>query len=256
MNGAARRTIIATPPVGIGVMAWYAVKSGSTGSPARPTHSKAKRLQPGSIDIPALVLTATIWVYWFAVGAMVVRARRKTRHLAGLVPEQPLERRMWLVLVPAIILWIVLPWLALTRAEPPLLALPEFTRNVPAYVALRWVAALCVVMCLALTVKCWRRMGSDWRMAVSDTQKSALITDGLFARVRHPIYALQMLLMLCSVLIVPTAPMIAVAIVHLGLMNLKARNEERHLLKVHGARYEAYLERTGRFFPRLGGRDS
>jgi protein-S-isoprenylcysteine O-methyltransferase Ste14 len=65
-----------------------------------------------------------------------------------------------------------------------------------------------------------------------------------------------MLLMLCSVLIVPTAPMIVVAIVHLSLMNLKARNEERHLLKVHGGRYEAYLKRTGRFFPRLGGRDS
>ena len=117
MNGAARRTIIAPSAVGIGAMAWYAVKSGSTGSPARPTHSEAKRLQSASIDIPALVLTATIWVYWFAVGAMVVRARRKTRQLAGLVPEQPLERRMWLVLVPAIILWIVLPWLALTRGD-------------------------------------------------------------------------------------------------------------------------------------------
>jgi protein-S-isoprenylcysteine O-methyltransferase Ste14 len=34
-------------------------------------------------------------------------------------------------------------------------------------------------------------------------------------------------------------------------MNLKPRNEERHLLKVHGARNEAYLKRTGRFFPRL-----
>jgi protein-S-isoprenylcysteine O-methyltransferase Ste14 len=207
-------------------------------------------LQPGSIDIPALVLTATVSVYWFTVGAMVVRARRKTRQLAGLVPEQPLERRMWLVLVPAIVLWIVLPWLALTRAQP-LLALPEFVRVVPAYAALRWVAALCVVMCLALTAKCWQRMGSDWRMAVSETQRSALITDGLFARVRHPIYALQMLLMLCSVLIVPTAAMLVIAIVHLSLMNLKARNEERHLLKMHGARYEAYLKRTGRFFPRL-----
>jgi protein-S-isoprenylcysteine O-methyltransferase Ste14 len=210
-------------------------------------------LQSGSIDIPTLVLTATVWVYWFAVGAMVVRARRKTRQLAGLVPEQPLERRMWLVLVPAIVLWILLPWLSLTRAQPPLLALPEFARAVPAYAALRWLAALCVVMSLALTVKCWRRMGSDWRMAVSETQKSALITDGLYARVRHPIYALQMLLMLCSVLIVPTVPMIVVAIVHLSLMNLKARNEERHLLKVHGAQYQAYLARTGRFLPRLAG---
>jgi protein-S-isoprenylcysteine O-methyltransferase Ste14 len=251
MNGAARRTSLATSTPGIGAMACHAVKSGSTGSPARPTHSKAKRLQPGSIDIPALVLTATIWVYWFAVGAMVVRARRKTRQLAGLVPEQPLERRMWLVLVPAIILWIVLPWLALTRESPPLLALPAFARAIPAYAVLRWAAALCVVMCLALTVKCWRRMGSDWRMAVSETQKSALITDGMFARVRHPIYALQMLLMLCSVLIVPTVPMIIVALAHLTLMNLKARNEERHLLKLHGALYQAYLKRTGRFFPRL-----
>jgi protein-S-isoprenylcysteine O-methyltransferase Ste14 len=251
MNRAARRTILATSTPGIGAVSCHAVKSGSTGSPARPTHSKAKRLQSGSIDIPALVLTATVWVYWFAVGAMVVRARRKTRHLAGLVPEQPLERRMWLILVPAIILWIVLPWLALTHAEPPLLALPAFVRAIPAYAALRWAAALCVVMCLALTVKCWRRMGSDWRMAVSETQKSALITDGMFARVRHPIYALQMLLMLCSVLIVPTVPMIVVALAHLVVMNLKARNEERHLLKLHGGRYQAYLKRTGRFFPRL-----
>jgi protein-S-isoprenylcysteine O-methyltransferase Ste14 len=207
-------------------------------------------LQPGGIDIPALVLTATIWVYWFAVGAMVVRARRKTRQLAGLVPEQRLERRMWLVLVPTIVLWIVLPWLALTRAQP-LVALPDFARDVPAYAALRWLAAVCAVMCLALTAKCWRRMGSDWRMAVSETQKSALITDGLFARVRHPIYALQMLLMLCTAVIVPTIPVFVIAIVHMALMNLKARNEERHLLNVHGARYEAYLDRTGRFFPRF-----
>ena len=210
-------------------------------------------MQSGGTDIPTLVLTATIWVYWFAVGAMVVRARRKTRQLAGLVPEQPLERRMWLLLVPTIVLWIVLPWLALTRSQG-LLALPEITHSLAGYAALRWIAAICAVMSLALTVKCWRRMGSDWRMAVSETQKSALITDGLFARVRHPIYALQMLLMLCTVVIVPTAPIFVIAIVHLALMNLKARNEEHHLLKMHGARYRAYLERTGRFFPRLGAR--
>jgi protein-S-isoprenylcysteine O-methyltransferase Ste14 len=47
--------------------------------------------------------------------------------------------------------------------------------------------------------------------------------------------------------------MLLVAIAHLGLMNLKARNEERHLLKVHGAAYEAYARRTGRFFPRVAG---
>jgi protein-S-isoprenylcysteine O-methyltransferase Ste14 len=45
--------------------------------------------------------------------------------------------------------------------------------------------------------------------------------------------------------------MIAVALVHVTLMNLKARNEERHLLAMHGESYASYLARTGRFLPRL-----
>ena len=79
-----------------------------------------------------------------------------------------------------------------------------------------------------------------------------LITDGLFRRIRHPIYAFSVLLMLCSAVILPSLPMLAVAAVHVLLMNIKARNEERHLLQSHGEAYARYLARTGRFFPRLG----
>jgi len=46
--------------------------------------------------------------------------------------------------------------------------------------------------------------------------------------------------------------MAIVAIVHITLMNLKARNEERHLLRTGGETYARYLARTGRFLPRLG----
>jgi len=44
--------------------------------------------------------------------------------------------------------------------------------------------------------------------------------------------------------------MLVVAIVHLVLVQLKARNEENHLLTVHGDAYRRYLARTGRFFPK------
>ena len=54
-----------------------------------------------------------------------------------------------------------------------------------------------------------------------------------------------------TALIVPTLPMIAIAAVHLALMNFKARNEEEHLTAVHGDRYRRYVARTGRFFPRF-----
>lgn len=203
-------------------------------------------------DLPLVVLTATIWIYWFSVGFMVVRLRRKNRKLVGLVPEQRVERFMWLVFVPLVAAWCVLPYLALFRAGPPF-GIPEFAQTLPAYAMLRWVAMVVAVACLLLTAKCWARMGTDWRMDVSVSKPTNLITDGLFRHIRHPIYAFSMLLMVCSAVIVPTIPMAIAATIHIVLWNLKARNEERHLLHAHGEAYQRYLLRTGRFFPRLRG---
>ena len=39
-------------------------------------------------------------------------------------------------------------------------------------------------------------MGKDWRMAVTDEPEQALITDGPYGRIRHPIYAFSILLVL------------------------------------------------------------
>jgi protein-S-isoprenylcysteine O-methyltransferase Ste14 len=202
-------------------------------------------------DIPGAILVATIWTYWFGVGVMILRVHRKSRRLGGLVPEQRIERLLWLVLVPAIAAWIVLPYLALVRRGPWLHA-PAFALESAGYSTLRWAAAGCALLCLLLTAWCWARMDSNWSMAVSEEQRGELIDDGLFARVRHPIYALQVLLMLCSTIVVATPLMAAIAVAHIAVMVIKARNEERHMLKMHGDAYARYLCRTGRFIPRLG----
>ena len=203
-------------------------------------------------DVPLVVLIGTVWAYWIGVGAMVIRVRRKRRKLVGLVPEQKVERFMWLVWVPLVAAWTLLPYVALTRPHGAL-ALPEFARPGTDFGVVRWIAAGVAVFCLFATIDCWRRMGDDWRMDIG-ARKTNLVTDGLFRRIRHPIYAFSMLLMVCSALILPTPPMIAIALVHLALMNLKARNEERHLTALHGDSYTQYIARTGRFFPRLSSR--
>jgi protein-S-isoprenylcysteine O-methyltransferase Ste14 len=199
-------------------------------------------------DWPAIFLTATIWAYWVGVGVMIARVHRATHRLGGLVPEQRLERSMWLIWVPLVAAWLTLPYLALVRSHAPL-AVPLFAREIPAYSTLRWIATLVAVICLLLTSLCWSRMGTRWRMDVSVEGKEELITDGPFRHVRHPIYALSMLLMACSVIVVPTVPMLIVGAMHFVLMQLKARNEERHLITVHGDIYRRYLARTGRFVP-------
>jgi len=203
-------------------------------------------------DLPAAVLTATIWAYWLCVGVMIVRIRRKTRKQAGVIPRQRLERLMWLVWVPLVAAWVTLPYLAATRSVPPW-AVPDFARN-PPWIALSWMAALIAIACLGLSIECWMRMGSRWRMAVVPGERTELVTSGLYAWIRHPIYALSVTLMAASAVILPTVPMLAVAAIHVSLMVIKARNEEAFLHGVHGEVYARYCAQTGRFFPRFTGR--
>jgi protein-S-isoprenylcysteine O-methyltransferase Ste14 len=206
-------------------------------------------------DLPCIVLAATVWAYWTCVGAMIVRVRRRTRRLSGIVPSQRVEQLMWIVWVPLVVAWMSLPFLAATHTGPPW-GLPAFAQKFPV-VVLRWAAAGVGLVCLGLSIECWLRMGKSWRMAVTPDQHTELVTTGLYGLVRHPIYALSIALMLCTLIVAPTLPVAAIAFIHIGLMIAKAHNEEKFLLGLHGASYRHYLDRTGRFLPRLraGGRD-
>jgi protein-S-isoprenylcysteine O-methyltransferase Ste14 len=201
-------------------------------------------------DLPGLMLAATIWAYWFCVGAMAVRVRRRTRKMSGIVPTQPLEQFMWVAWIPLVIAWMALPYLAATRTASPW-GLPEFARQ-GAYASLRWAAAALGLVCLALSIECWRRMGRNWRMAVTPGEDTELVTTGLYGYVRHPIYALSILLMVCTFVVIPTLLVSMMAVVHIALMLAKSRNEELFLAERHGDTYRRYRQRTGRFLPRLG----
>jgi protein-S-isoprenylcysteine O-methyltransferase Ste14 len=200
-------------------------------------------------DLPCIVMAATVWAYWACVGAMIVRVRRRTRKLSGIVPSQRVEQAMWIVWVPLVAAWMLLPYVAAGASAPPW-QLPAFAREVP-MAWLRWAAVGAGLACLGLSIHCWRRMGRNWRMAVAPDQATELVTSGLYGLVRHPIYALSILLMTCTLVVVPTLPVLVMAVVHIGLMLTKARNEERFLAVRHGAAYRRYMQRTGRFVPRL-----
>jgi hypothetical protein len=81
-------------------------------------------------DLPLGAATAAVWIYWIIVGAMSWRVRRRTRRLAGVVPQQALERRLWLVWVPMVVLWMALPMIALHAHATPF-AVPDWAREGP-----------------------------------------------------------------------------------------------------------------------------
>ncbi len=205
-------------------------------------------------ELPTLLVGITVSAYWLYVGTMIVRVGRKSRGIGRLlVPTQRRERTMWIVWVPLVAAWIAMPFVASAQdpARHPWLAIPRLAVSQPALHALRVAASVIAIVCFLVSVRCWRHMGRDWRMGIDPAGERRLITNGPFARVRHPIYALSVALMLCTVVVIPNPVMLVIAALHIALMWLKARNEEAFLHKMHGPSYSEYCRRTGRFLPRI-----
>jgi protein-S-isoprenylcysteine O-methyltransferase Ste14 len=209
----------------------------------------ADYFRPFFDDPPAFVLIITIWLYGAGLGIKLIRGRKKNG-AAGVLPTEAFERTIWPVWFPLLVAWVLMPGLAVKRRHPWLVISQDVLQD-PGWWAVRWIAALTAVLSLILVMWCWRHMGRSWRVGVMPGARSALVTGGPYRCIRHPIYAFSMLLVLCSVVIVPTAAMILVALPHFVFMTLKARREEQVLLRIYGDAYAEYCERTGRFFPPL-----
>jgi protein-S-isoprenylcysteine O-methyltransferase Ste14 len=194
-------------------------------------------------------LTLTVCSYWATVALLALYKGLRHGQRAGVLPRQPFERRLWLLLVPVVAAWIALPLLA-GNGRPPWVGVPAWAQDSALILAVRWAAAGLAVGCYLLSLGCWWRMGRSWSLAVVPEQQTRLVTEGLYRWVRHPIYSLNLLLMLLSAVALPTVPMILLAGLHLLVMNLKAKNEERHLGARFGAAYAAYCRQVGRFWPR------
>jgi len=100
-------------------------------------------------------------------------------------------------------------------------------------------------------------MGSSWRVGVDETERTELVTTGLFAWVRNPIFTFISLSMLGLLLLVPNAPcLLAGALTVLGIELQVRAVEEPHLKRTHADAYARYAAAVGRFVPgvgRLGG---
>jgi protein-S-isoprenylcysteine O-methyltransferase Ste14 len=197
--------------------------------------------------LPALLIGFIMALYWSRVLRLAWKQKRRTGQAANLFPPETVGRVLRIVWFPAIALWIALPICAgsLKRASPALLR-PLFQN-----LWVSWIALAIALIAFVATWICWKKMGKSWRMGIDPNDKTRLIVTGPYARLRHPIYALSSLLMICTMLILPSPVMLAVGIIHLSLLQWEARREEQYLTALHGPSYALYAARTGRFLPRF-----
>jgi protein-S-isoprenylcysteine O-methyltransferase Ste14 len=98
-----------------------------------------------------------------------------------------------------------------------------------------------------------RAMGAAWRVGVAADEQTALVGDGVFARVRNPLLSTLLLSASGLALMVPGVPALAALVLLVVAVELQVRVvEEPHLLALHGDDYRAYAARAGRFLPGIG----
>ena len=96
-------------------------------------------------------------------------------------------------------------------------------------------------------------MGPSWRIGVGEDETTALVTDGLFAWVRNPIFSFMILSGVGLFAVLPSAFCAAALLLTLAGIELQVHAvEEPHLERVHGEVYRSYAARVGRFVPGVG----
>lgn len=134
------------------------------------------------------------------------------------------------VLVPQVIQWAVLP-------------LPF---------AMRWLGIALGILVIALFSWTHRALGENWAMPGVIQDKQTLVRVGPYQWVRHPMYATIFVWALAYFLISANwligALWLALAVTAAALTGV----EEQTLIEAFGDEYRAYMQRTGRFIPRLG----
>lgn len=91
------------------------------------------------------------------------------------------------------------------------------------------------------------QMGNSWRIGIDSKTQTALVSSGLFAVSRNPIFLAMRVNLLGLFFVLPTGVTLAVLVAGELLMQIQVRLEESHLATLHGEQYIQYRARVRRW---------
>ncbi len=106
---------------------------------------------------------------------------------------------------------------------------------------------------LAVVLLAQHGMGASWRIGVDDSERTELVTSGLFGRVRNPIFTGMAAVSAGVMLMAPTLVAVLALACLVAAVQIQVRVvEEPYLARTHGEPYLRYAASAGRFLPRIG----
>ncbi len=115
----------------------------------------------------------------------------------------------------------------------------------------RWVAALIALATIPVIYWILSSIGNNISPTQATRENHRLVTHGPYRWVRHPLYATGFVMVVCLTLITSLWWLGLGMVAPLAILLLRTSTEEARLIETFGDEYREYMQRTGRFFPRL-----
>ncbi len=103
-----------------------------------------------------------------------------------------------------------------------------------------------LLIALVWTITAQENMKIAWRMGIDEVTKTPLVTNGLFAYTRNPVFVGLILGFAGLFLVTPNTLTFVVFLLEFVLIQIQIRLEEEHLEKLHGQVYLEYKSETRR----------
>lgn len=115
-----------------------------------------------------------------------------------------------------------------------------------------WLGLLVAAAALLMFQLTHRALGRNWSVSLDVREDHQLVSEGVYQRVRHPMYSAFWLWGIAQALLLPNwvagfAGLLGFGTLYFG----RVAKEERMMLETFGDSYRVYMARTGRVFPPL-----
>ena len=183
----------------------------------------------------AVILSATIVM-------IAIRAPHGQRSRTVKIVKNRKGRLEVALLVLAMFGFVIpLIWIA-----SPLLSFAEYPLRIVPLAA----GIVCFVVGLWLFHRSHADLGTNWSITLQVRENHRLVVEGVYRRVRHPMYAALFLYSVGQLLVLPNWLAGPSYLVTFGILfALRVRAEEQMMLDEFGADYATYVARTKRLVP-------
>ncbi len=181
-----------------------------------------------------LVAMSIRWHYGFQYR----RADWESAHTTALAPAEAVLMGLWGASLASAPVYVFSPWLDF--ADYPL---PNWTG---------WPGLAVFAVAVWVLWRAHRDLGPHWSPRLEVRRDHKLVTEGVYNRVRHPMYAAHWLWGVAQALLLHNwIAGLSGLVFFAAFYFVRVRREERMLLRHFGEQYRSYMRRSGRVIPRL-----